>query len=407
MAQELSDPASTRLPVWLLGFGTFCNGSLSGALVVTVPQLLAARGVPEIQIAAITGISFIPGIFSFLLAPILDVGLSRRTYAVALGILMAMGVAVCMTSLGDLRVVAISMFAANIAYYLFTPALAGWVGQLVKRADEPMLGAWLVAASIAGFGFMSAVAIVLVRTLPYSVGVGLVCLTGLTPLLLFPFIPHEPTPTLRLSESFGPLRSTILATVTSKDSLRLIALFASPCAAFALTNTLSGLGKDFHASEAFVGLIGGLGVTVGGVFGALIAPRLTTRFKPISLYIAIGLGGAVFTTLMMLQRASPTVFAIATIGENVFQSAAFAIVNALILLSIGANNPAASSRFAILNAASIVPITYMQFADGKGYDLGRLTGALATDAALSAAACVVMGLLFRTVWARTAEAEDV
>ena len=76
-------------PAWALGLATLVNGALSGVLTVTVPQLLAARGVPEPQIAAISGLSFLPGTFNFLVAPILDVGLSRRTYATVLALGLA------------------------------------------------------------------------------------------------------------------------------------------------------------------------------------------------------------------------------------------------------------------------------------------------------------------------------
>ena len=90
-------------PAWALGLATLVNGALSGVLTVTVPQLLAARGVPEPQIAAISGLSFLPGTFNFLVAPILDVGLSRRTYATAMAlgmILVAITLAINFAAMG-------------------------------------------------------------------------------------------------------------------------------------------------------------------------------------------------------------------------------------------------------------------------------------------------------------------
>jgi PAT family beta-lactamase induction signal transducer AmpG len=86
------------------------------------------------------------------------------------------------------------------------------------------------------------------------------------------------------------------------------------------------------------------------------------------------------------------------IGENIFQSAAFAVVNALALLSIGKDNPFAATQFAFINAAVVAPITYMQFLDGKAYGWGGLTGSFVMDAGLSLAACLVMALLFATRW---------
>jgi PAT family beta-lactamase induction signal transducer AmpG len=168
-------------PAWALGLATLVNGALSGVLTVTIPQLLAARGVPEPQIAAISGLSFLPGTFNFLVAPILDVGLSRRTYATVLALGLAALTALSLNLLGDLTMLAVTMVCANVCYYLYTPAVAGWFGQLVKREDEPTLGAWMSAASVAGFGGMSALAILVLRGLPYEVGIGVVCVASLAP----------------------------------------------------------------------------------------------------------------------------------------------------------------------------------------------------------------------------------
>ena len=388
-------------PTWLLGLTTLSVGSLSGVLVITVPQLLAARGVPELQIAAITGASFLPGTFIFLLAPILDVGLSRRTYATATAVMMAGLVIAALNSLANLPLLAFEMFMANIGYYLFTPAVAGWFGQLVERSEEPTLGAWLAVGTVGGFGVMSAIAIVLIRAFPNGLGIALICAIALCPLLIFPFVSPGVRPSVKLRESFGPLFSSLWGILRNRHILRMAFLFAAPAATFSLTNTLGGIGKDFHASESFVGLIGGVGTTAGGVVGALVAPILARRFPPLALYIGVGLAGALFTLSLLIPKPSPLVFATAMIGENVFQSAAFALVNALILLSIEKNSPIASTQFALLNAAVVVPISYMQFLDGKGYDLGGLAGSFLMDAGLSVVACLTLAALFRFLWRET------
>lgn len=405
-----ADPASRARrgpPAWALGLATMCNGAFSGVLVITVPQLLAARGVPELQIASISGLSFLPGVFNFLAAPILDVGLSRRVYAIALALMLAALTALSLNMLSNLPLLTVTMFVANACYYLYTPAVAGWFSQLLARNEEPLLGAWMAAASVAGFGGSSAAAILLLRGLPYELGVAVICLFGLAPLSLFVFVPHEPMPTLSFRDSFGPVTRNLARIVRDRHIWRMMAMFAVPCATFSLTNTLSGIGRDFHASEAFVGLIGGVGTTLGGVFGALVAPFLVRRFSPLTLYIGIGVAGALFTLCLLIPARTPLLFAAAMVGENIFQSAAFALIYALVLLSIGKNNPIASTQFALINAASIIPIVYMPMLDGLGYDRGGLVGNLLVDAALSLVACAVMALLFARPWRDTIRAEDV
>lgn len=393
-------------PAWALGLATLCNGAPSGVLFITIPQLLAARGVPELQIASITGLSLIPGILNFLAAPILDVGLSRRVYATILAFGLTALTALSLNLLSDLAGLTGVMFLANVCYYLYTPAVAGWFSQLAARNDEPVLGAWLMGAQVAGFGAASAAAILLLRNLPYEIGVAVICLACLAPLSLFLFVPHEPTPTLSFRDSFGPLRRNLVGIVRDRRIWRMMALFAVPCATFSLTNTLSGVGRDFHASEAFVGLVGGLGTTLGGVFGALITPWIVRRVPPLALYIGIGVLGGLFTLGLLVPARTPFLYAVAMVGENVFQSAAFALVSALALLSIGKNNPVASTQYALINAASIVPIVYMPILDGFGYDRGGLTGNLMVDAGLCLLACAVMALVFARPWKDTLRAEE-
>ena len=385
-------------PVWLLGLSTFTNGSFAGIFFVTVPQLLAARGVPEVRIAQVTSIALIPGVFAFLLAPILDLRFSRRSYAVALALLQATLIAVALDSLGDLALVTGCLLVSNIAFNLFTPAVAGWFGGVVGRSDEPRLGSWLAAGSVTGFGLMSAIAISLLRGLPYRAGIAAVIAIALLPTLVFPFVPSPRPAALPVGERFGALAQGLRDVVANRHVTRLMLLFALPTATFALTNTLGGLGRDFGASERFVGLIGGLGATAGGVFGALFAPVLGRRFSLLALYIAIGAAGAGFTFCLSLSSRTPALFALAMVGENIFQSAAFAVVNALALLSLGKANPFAATQFALLVASVSVPLTYMQFIDGCAYGWNGVGGTFLADAGFGAAACVLMAALFATRW---------
>jgi PAT family beta-lactamase induction signal transducer AmpG len=51
----------------------------------------------------------------------------------------------------------------------------------------------------------------------------------------------------------------------------------------------------------------------------------------------------------------------------------------------------AATTFAVLTAASNVPVTYMTVVDRRAYSLGGVTGTLAVDALISVARCVLDG----------------
>ncbi|HEY4010777.1 MAG TPA: MFS transporter, partial [Acidobacteriaceae bacterium] len=93
----MSEPKSRGVaPVWLMGMGYAVFGLAGGFLVLPLPQMLAAEGVPEARIAAVSGACFLPGFWTFLLGPMLDVRFSRRWWATLFAVLsgVCMGAAI-------------------------------------------------------------------------------------------------------------------------------------------------------------------------------------------------------------------------------------------------------------------------------------------------------------------------
>jgi PAT family beta-lactamase induction signal transducer AmpG len=135
---------------------------------------------------------------------------------------------------------------------------------------------------------------------------------------------------------------------------------------------------------------------VAGVVGSLLTPVLSARLAPRVLYLAIGLIGAGFSLLLIGAPRTPAMFGAALLGENVFQAAAFAVSNVISLNTLGADNPLAATQFGLLFASSAIPLTYMQMIDGAAFTAHGLNGGLAADAALTAGACLALGLV---LWA--------
>jgi PAT family beta-lactamase induction signal transducer AmpG len=73
-------PTRSVAPVWLMGLTNAGFGMYGGIIVISVPQLLNARHVPETTIAAMTAVMLSPGFWTFLVSPVLDVRFSRRWY---------------------------------------------------------------------------------------------------------------------------------------------------------------------------------------------------------------------------------------------------------------------------------------------------------------------------------------
>jgi PAT family beta-lactamase induction signal transducer AmpG len=392
-------------PIWLLGFGLWPLGVNGALLLFTMPQLLAAEQAPETKIAAITAMALAPGFVSFLMAPLLDWRFSRRTWAIVFTLVTGLGCTGAFLFVKRLEVLGLFFFVSNLGAYLVAAACGGWFGELVARERQLALGSWFAAVNIASGGLVEVIAIPVFRGLPQPLGalvLGGISLLALPLLLVTPCPPAD----ARLArEGVVAFARDVTGVVRRPIVLWTLLLFVSPATAFALTNSLSGFAAQFHTSEALAGQIGGAGVCVAGVVGSLLAPRLGAGLRPRVLYLAVGLVGAGFSLLLIVLPRTPAMFGVALLGENIFQAAAFAVSNVISLNSLGEDNPLAATQFGLLFASSAVPLTYMQIIDGAAFTAGGLNGGLLTDAAMTAAACLLLALILRAFRANVARAE--
>jgi PAT family beta-lactamase induction signal transducer AmpG len=383
-----------RLPVWLLGFGNLPIGLFGALSLVTVPQLLAADGVAESAIASVTAIALIPTFASFLVAPVLDWRLSRRTYAILLALLTGLFGCAALLLVDDLVLLTVLLFLGMTTVVLNQAVVGAWFGSITSPQDSGPLGAWLTVANFTGLGGGAVLAIFLLRTLPAPFGPAAIGGLMLLPLPIYWGLPGVPPDPSLARQSVGAFLIDVLSLLRERDVRWLLFLFAMPAASFALANTLGGLGKDFAASEQMVATIAGAGVALAGVFGSLVVPPLARGLQPRRLYLAIGIVGALFTLCLTGLPLTPTGFAVAMLGENLFQAAGFAVQNVIVLRANGGNNPLAATQFALLSAAPGLPLSYMQAIDGHVYDLGGISGSYLADALISLAACAVLVPLF-------------
>jgi len=380
-------------PLWLMGMGFIPLGASGSVVLFITPQLLAAAHVPEPSIAWVTSIALAPVFLGFLAAPLLDWRFSRRDYAIGLSAVSAVCAFAGLMNIGDLPLLSALLFACNLAANLAVWAVGGWFGEIIGDAQKAALGAWFTVANIAGFGLIATIALSLLRAAPYALGAGLISLSVVAAVPLYLSIPCPPADGRLAKESLRDFSHDVLDLLKRRTVLWTLPMFLAPTAAYALSNTLSGLGGDFHTSEGMVSLIGGLGSTIAGVIGSLLVPRLDLRIRPRPLYLLIGAVGAGLNLALAGAPHNPFTFGLAFLAENALQAAAFSVANLIILRTIGHDNPLAATQFGLLTAAYGLPLIYMQFIDGQAYGLGGAAGAFLADAALSAGACAILAAL--------------
>jgi PAT family beta-lactamase induction signal transducer AmpG len=388
-----------RLPVWLLGLANLPLGITGAVALLITPEVLAARHVPETTIANITTFGLASTIFFFLVAPILDVRFTRRTYAIAMSIAASVLTVVAVLNFSSVGLLGLWLFLCMLAANLNSAAIGGWFGSILPHEDDAPLGAWMTLANVVGFGVTAILGIMLVHQTALWISALVLGSLNLLPLLIIFWVQPPTDERRRASETFGRFGNELMQLARRRDVRRLLLLLALPCASFALTNTLGGLGGDYHASEKLIALIGGIGVTLAGVLGSLSVPVLSRRFPLIGVYLGIGIVGGLSTLLLLVLPRTAAIFTLAFVLQNIWQSAGLSTGNALALSSIGKNNPLASTQFAVLTAAMSAPITYMQLVDGHAYGAHGLTGLYLTDGGLDLIACAAMTMLF-LYWSR-------
>jgi PAT family beta-lactamase induction signal transducer AmpG len=401
-----------RAPIWLMGLSNATIGLVGGFIVLPLPQLLAAEGIPEWKIATVSAACLSPGFWVLLVCPILDVRFSRRWYATFFAALAGACLTFAVLMRNHLLTLEIAVMIAYAASVLSSNALGGWLAGVVPEAaatdnatpnhEGATLSAWTQVGLFLGNGLMAAIAAEGIRRLPLTVIALLLGALVVLPAAIFPFIPvpitgglagaDEPTK-LNARESFGSLFRDLWALLKRRQVLLTLLLFVAPTGSFALTNQLSGVAHDFHATDAFVGRMGGALLTLAGAVGALLLPILARWFRALPLYLLIGTTGSLFTLALLLLPRSPTTFAIAFLGENIVQALSFTAAVAICFQTIGRNNPLAATQFSLLTSATVLPILYMGVLDGRSYTSHGLSGMYWIDGGLSILACAAMAFL--------------
>jgi PAT family beta-lactamase induction signal transducer AmpG len=380
-------------PVWLMGLTNAVFGMYGGILVISVPQLLSAQHVPEATIASMTAVMLSPGFWTFIVSPVLDVRFSRRWYSAFTAAVAAALLVLALLNLKNLALVEILLVTGYFFANLYQSALGGWLASITTKEQQNKLSVWVTVGNIGAGGAMALTTGEIVRNLPPLAAALLLGALLLLPTAVFPWMP-APGPDRRLArESFPQFFSEVVSLLKQREVLIAILLFIAPAATFSLTNFLGGLGADFHASTHVVGLVGGSGVLLGGICGCFIFP-LIDRLLPLRfLYLGIGITGSLFTLALIAMAHTPVTFALALIGENIFQALAITASTAIAFETIGRSNPLAATTYCLMVSAFNVSIFYMLFVDGWGYARSGVGGSYAADAGFSLLFCLILGAL--------------
>jgi MFS transporter, PAT family, beta-lactamase induction signal transducer AmpG len=388
-------------PPWLFGVLCLPYGLGNAIITILIPYLLRKQGVPVDRIAAVVAVANVPTIWAFVYSPVVDMGLSRRTWlflaAGSAALFSAFGVLVSARSLTSLTALlflstAVSglISSANGALLTALPAVvhghaAGWynAGNIGGGALGGGLAIWLAdRVSLHALAFCVA----LILTLPILAAFRVVE----TPIARSPVWP-------RIVSLARDLRSL----VTSPRTLTGLIFFLSPAGSAAIANLIAGVGPDYRASTGEVLFISGIAGGLLNAFGSLAGGFLCDRVNVRKAYAFCGVLAAVFAGYLALGPSSPLTYGAGYSGYAIAGGFAYAAFTALVLDVLGPNRHAAATSYSILVASGNVPFVYMTSLDGLGYKHWGTRGLMGVDAlanGISGVALLLFAMYTRRLW---------
>ena len=384
-----------RAPAWLVGIAFLPFGLFSGFYMVAMPFLLTARGLPLDRVAAITLLVLLPSFSSFLLTPVVDCGLPRRTWAllwaaVAAGCVAGGVLQLDRAASGHTAAFSAFLVTGMLAAQLYSSTMGGMTPNLIDDADTGAVSAWLNIANLGGIGIGGQIGIVSVGHFGLHGGALAEAAAVLAPALLLLGLGRERRVPRAFGETMGGLFRDLWAVSRTRAALIGMLIFLTPSASFAGINLLSGLGANFGASGTVVTWLTGLGNSILCSVGALLGGWLANRYDRRSLFVATGIVAAFASLGMAFGPHTAAVFCAGVGFYYLMAGVNFAACSAAAFDIMGAENPLSATQYALLMAACNVAIWTVTAGDRFGYQHFAARGLLTSDALFSLVTGTIM-----------------
>jgi len=400
--------ASPHPPPWLFGITNIPFGVAGGYTSVAMPFILSKAGVPMSVIGGVSAAALIPLSWQFLWAPLLDVGLRRRTW-----LLLTAGLGALLLAVSMLLRLPSQMWLFELCCVLgsgLTGLVSASNGALVATQVPPELhgraSGWLNAANLGGNAVGGGLVIRLGDTLtPQAAALGLallVFLPALAVLLLSePLRPRRPAGVV-----FPAMLRDVWGTARSRKGWTGMLFCLAPVSTPALLDLFSAVGGDYGASSGTVEYTMGYGSGLLTAAGALLSGRLLDRVDKRRAYLYSGALIALVDVVMACGPHTPAVYIAGTLAYSLAAGLCFAAFTAVVLEIIGKVDRSAATQYTLFDAAGNLATSYLAWMDGQGYDLFKArhlagsSGLLLTDAGMNLAGVIGLGLMMWLVFGK-------
>ena len=381
-----------RPPPWLFAIAAAPYGAFNGLVALALPFVLRRHGISVDHIARIAAVVQAPTIWYFLWAPVVDVGLKRRTWVILLSTASAIccALAIGVDESSTVSRLTVLLVAASVFSQPVSSAIGGLVAAVMPNDLRGRTGGWSQAGIIAAGVLTGGVIVWLTGVASPRVTSIVAALLIAVPALAVLAIDEPPPPsTAKLRAHLADMFRDVAATLRRRDVRLGLIFFLSPISAGALMNLFSAVAADFHASTtlviwlvAIVGVLTPVGALVGGV--------VCDYYDRWLVYPVAGLLSAVAAGATAFAPLRPATYVLGAAAYALATGFGYAAFMALAFQLTGSASVASGTRFTLFMAASNTPIVYMLRLDGLGHARFGVRGMLAVDALANAA----FGLVF-------------
>jgi hypothetical protein len=379
-----------RPPSWLFAVLALPYGVLVNGLVGTVlSYLLRQEGIPVDRIANEVALLGLPTMLYFLWSPLTDFWMRRKNW-----LMLSAGVsgaalfgAFRVRSFADPLAVVLLLLAVSVAM-LTSACSGGLMGAVVGEDQKTRVSSFYQAGSLSGGALGGGGLLVLAQHWSRP-AVGAVA----TALMIVPAmaakVVDEPEMERHAGGAVARLRAMVVefrATFLRWESVPALLLLVAPMGSGAAIGLLPSLAPDYGVSAGQVAWINGL---AGGLL-TLLPKRVDARIG----YPVAGLVNALCLLVLCVGQPRPGTYMVGA-GFYMFTiGAAYALFTALVLQVMGDAGKSGGSRYAMLVSLGNAPVSYMAWADGRGYKWFGPKGLPGMDLVLSGVVAVAFLLWF-------------
>ncbi len=372
-------------------------GIMTGYVSVTLAYLYSQEGIPLDKIAALVAAGFLPHIFKFVWAPLIDSLLSLKKWYLVANIISAFGIlatGVLPVKETSLPLLTFIVIFSNFTVTFLSMASEGLMAYDVVEESKGRAGGFFQAGSLGGAGLGGGAGLWLAERLHEGWIVAAILASTCIICCLGLFFVKEPRSTIReqnISLTYRNLFHDVWSTLKKRMGILAMLLCFLTLGTGAASNLWSAVAKDWGAGAYTVALVTGV---MGGLFaaaGCLLGGYISDRIKRQDAYLLFGLLSALCAVGMAYSPKTELLYIIWTLVYAVIMGLCYAGYSAFVLEAIGKG--AAATKYNIYSALSNAPIYFMIYIDGWAHTRWGSTGMLNIEAFFAVLAIILFFLV--------------